>query len=128
MKNPKPVILTQEQLEKLCEEWKKILSLQAWEIHVKIVRVSEFANKNGVAHVHMEREHNEALIRILDPLDYPSNTPVPQDMEHSLVHELIHILWDVTIDSFDPAHEAHVQWERSINLTVRALLKLKRGK
>jgi hypothetical protein len=33
----------------------------------------------------------EAIIRILDPVDYPENKIFTQDMERTLVHELLHL-------------------------------------
>lgn len=50
-----------------------------------------------------------ATIRILDPIDYPENLIIEQDMEKTLVHELLHLHFaplyaDTDDKSIDDAH------------------------
>lgn len=48
-------------------------------------------NLKGNAEIEATLPKRMATIRILDPVDYPDGLAEPQDMELSLVHELLHI-------------------------------------
>jgi hypothetical protein len=84
------IILTQEQLEKKLEEWQKRLRLQDWIIKVRIARASELP-EGSMACVRATLAKKTAGILILDPIDYEPDLMLPQDMENSLVHELLHL-------------------------------------
>jgi hypothetical protein len=84
------VILTQEELEQNLQEWQKRLRLQDWIIDAKIKRDRDLPG-NVEASVNWVLTKKMASISILDPMDYPPDAMVPQDMENSLVHELLHL-------------------------------------
>lgn len=84
------VILTEDQLRGKCAEWQKILRLQDWIITLRITRQRDM-NLKGNAEIEATLPKRMATIRILDPVDYPDGLAEPQDMELSLVHELLHI-------------------------------------
>ncbi|MBD8007456.1 hypothetical protein [Bacillus norwichensis] len=87
----KEIIFTQAQLEQKLKEWQQRLRLQDWIIKVGIVREKQFCVADRAAEVVWTLEKKMASIRILDPLDYPEDCMEPQDMESSLVHELLHL-------------------------------------
>lgn len=84
------VIFTDEQLQEKLKEWQKRLRLQDWIITAKIKRGRDLSN-DSQANVHYVLPKKMATISIMDPIDYPPDSMVPQDMEDSLVHELLHL-------------------------------------
>jgi len=68
----------------------------------------------------------QAVIRIISPDDYPFDASFPQDIEKTLVHELLHLMFapfDVGCDTSE-----YVAQHQAIELLSRALVKLKREK
>jgi hypothetical protein len=84
------VILTQEELGQKLQEWQKRLRLQDWIIKVRTARAYELPEAS-MACVNSTLENKTASILILDPIDYEPGLMLPQDMENSLVHELLHL-------------------------------------
>ena len=72
--------------------------------------------------VQISLETEQALIRVLSPQDYP-NTPFEQDMEVSVVHELLHISMKYFADPENCTLE-HTNLEAFIERTARLLVKL----
>ncbi|GIO33249.1 hypothetical protein J2TS6_43900 [Paenibacillus albilobatus] len=85
------VILTEEELRAKCAEWQKILRLQDWIVDVGISRRRDMNLENAQAEIVPSLQKRMASVRILDSVDYPPDCSEPQDMELSLVHELLHI-------------------------------------
>ena len=85
------VILTEDELQQLCAEYQKVLRLQDWTIVVRVLRARDFELKDCVGECRWVLPRKEAIIHILDPVDYPPGDKFPQDMERSLVHELLHL-------------------------------------
>ncbi|MFA5880550.1 MAG: hypothetical protein WC834_00015 [Eubacteriales bacterium] len=83
-------IFTEEELKEKCLEWQKILRLQDWTIVVHIERQRDLPD-GAQANVRYTLSTKKALIRLVDATDYPPDSMLPQDMEHSLVHELLHL-------------------------------------
>lgn len=79
-----------DQLTKLCRQWQEKLGLAHWKIGLRICRAEELKMQNVQATNEISLTTECALISILDSKDYP-DTPFEQDMEVSLVHELLHI-------------------------------------
>lgn len=120
------VILTEEELRAKCDEWKKILRLQDWLTNTRIRREHDFQNEDSVAEIIPSLPKRMATIRILDPVDYPPDLSEPQDMELSLVHELLHIhLFPLFSDREDEMRR--IAEEQAIEAISRALVDLHRG-
>lgn len=120
---PKTVALTPEQLQERLAYWQKVLRLQDWNIYARIVRGYEMENPNAMAHINVVYCNKSAIIRIMDPIDYEPDIVTPQDMEQSLVHELLHIhLWALNDD------DTHNEMEQAIEAMSMALVQLERGK
>jgi len=118
------VIFTEDQLQEKCAEWQKILRLQDWIVSVSIVRERDIGLENTMGTINPTLEKRMAKIRILDPVDYPSGLMEPQDMELTLVHELLHLhLWPFTETLEGPLHVAE---EQSIEAISRGLVELRR--
>ncbi|WP_157800947.1 hypothetical protein [Bacillus solitudinis] len=91
------VILSQEELEERLAYWQEKLRLRDWIITIRIVREKEM-DPNRAAEISWTLSKKMASVRILDPIDYPDGLMAMQDMENSLVHELLHL-------HFAPIHE-----------------------
>lgn len=113
-----------DRLEELLEEWKSILHLEQWDIVLRISRQKDFLEEDSQGEVTFNDVDCQAIIRILDPVDW-TDTPFKQDMEVTLVHELLHLVYAY----FEPEDSNSLQytlWHRSIDSTARVLVSLKR--
>src|SRR5258708_5979510 len=71
--------------------WQTRLKLDDWHISVVVAPAAELRQQT-VGNVHWVLDKKTAVIRILDPADYHLQwRPMLQDMEFTVVHELIHV-------------------------------------
>lgn len=123
----KEVILTEDELREKCVEWQKILRLQDWIITILITRERHMGCSSRIAEIEAKLPKRMATIRILDPIDYPTGLSEDQDMELSLVHELLHIhLFPLFADREDEMRM--VAEEQAIEAISRGLIHLSRMK
>ena len=111
-------------LEELLEEWKSILHLEQWDIELRRSRQIDFLEEDNQGEVTFNKVECQAIIRILDHTD-SVDTPFKQDMEKTLVHELLHLIYA----DFEPEDSNSLQytlWHRSIDSMARVLVSLKR--
>lgn len=120
------VIFNQDELRQLCAEWQKILRLQDWDVVVQISRRDDTFGNSTMGQVRFNLELKQALIKIIDPIDYPTNVIYPQDMETTLVHELLHLHFA----PFDAENDtpAEIAQEQAIEAISKGLVALKRSK
>lgn len=118
-------IVNEERLRELCKEWQERLGLQSWNVKTGIYRERNFCGPERQG----ENEYNLAtgtsLIRILDPVDYPESK-FKQDMEVTLVHELLHLVFAPFEPDEDSKELEQKFMERAICQLSGALVKLKR--
>jgi hypothetical protein len=107
----KEVILTEEQLQQKLKEWQKRLRLQDWIIKVRLARALELP-ENSMGCVHVVLPKKMAIIKVLDPIDYDSSLMLPQDMEDTLVHELLHLHLEPILHGIDDSK--HIEVEQAI--------------
>ena len=108
VKSPPKALSPNQQLQRLARKWIRRLNLTAFnKIQVSFAPESEMEEALGVAY--WTPEYKTAVIKILAP-DNPEDDE--QDVERTLVHELLHIMMqghrtmdDVT-KTYDPAFEA----------------------
>lgn len=84
---------TFEQLaDRLLKKWQEILRLQDWDIYLKIGRFHEVHNE-ALAHCRHSTTKNSAEIMLRAPQDLrPTESwPGDNDVELTIVHELLHI-------------------------------------
>jgi hypothetical protein len=119
------VVFTEEELRLECAEWQKILRLQDWIINLRICRERDMSESDRNAEIEANLPKRMATIRILDPIDYPPGLVEEQDMELSLVHELLHIhLFPLFADREDEMRM--VAEEQAIEAISRGLIELHR--
>jgi hypothetical protein len=108
--------------------WQKRLNLQDWDIALEVVRSSELRPKT-LGNIRWDTEKKTAVIRVLDPADYP--LPFPEmldDIEFTVVHELIHLEIAPVLSHFTRSEADRSQEEHAVNHMAEALLHLDRGR
>lgn len=83
------VVYTNERLEEKLAYWQKRLRLSDWIIKIDIARQKEFSASDRIGEIAYNVYTKTAHIKILDPVDYDDWDK--QDMERTLVHELVHL-------------------------------------
>lgn len=118
-------IVDETGLRELLKVWEEILNLQSWDVKTGIYRERDFCGPERQG----ENEYNLAtgtsLIRILDPADYPESK-FKQDMEITLVHELLHLLFAPFEPDEGNNELEHKFMERAICQLSEVLVRLKR--
>jgi hypothetical protein len=121
---PQECILTLEELNKLCEEWKSVLGLENWNTSIKICRDDDM--EGGAGHCHWVLPIQCADIKILDHVDwYKIIDHFPQDMEKTIVHELLHCRFAV-IDKAEDGTLEELILHQNIDMLACALVGIKR--
>lgn len=117
-------ILTNEQLQERLAYWQKVLRLQDWTIRVAFRHVVDMEPGNE-AEVDTNFPLKRAAIAIVYPDEYRSRVGWPQEVEESLVHELLHLHlepWQVEKGSLE-----YVLQEQAVESLAHALVELARG-
>lgn len=117
-------IFTEDELKKLCAFWQNQLKLNNWRIAIGIERKTAFNNSQSTGEIEFVSALNKAVIKILDPSDYPQS-PFEQDMEISLVHELLHLHFAL----FEPKSDDSLEFlimESTIEQLANILVEMKR--
>lgn len=112
-KTPKFEIKTQDELEKLAEEWIKDLRLQEWEISVRLVNDIIFYEQHITGINKINALEKKAIINIMSMDGYYDSYEDAEvfdyDMEATLVHELLHCTFcettDLAVEQLTPKEE-----------------------
>lgn len=119
------IILDDEQLQQRLVYWQKKLNLSDWKIEAHIKRGRDM-REDCAGSINWVLPNKQAIISILDSVDYPDNTTGVQDMENTLVHELLHLhLAPIAEDSRENEHYTLFE-EWAINSIADALIDLER--
>lgn len=102
--------------------WQQRLNLQDWKISIVMAHQSELKPKT-LGNIHWESDKKTAVIRVLDASDYkiPFRETL-DDMEFTVVHELIHL----ELSSLPRSDASRREEEHAVNQITDALLKLDR--
>ena len=111
------------QVEQWTKAWQKRLDLNDWRITTQIVRVWDL-KPDTLGNLHWNSDTRTATIRVLNPVDYELPvTDVPQDIEYTIVHELVHL--QLSVLPRDPSTK-NIE-ERVVNKISEALFQLEKG-
>jgi hypothetical protein len=103
--------------------WQQRLHLDEWTIEARVVRKSEL-KPDTLGNLKWNLANHTAVIRILSPLDYDMPAAdVPEDMEYTVVHELIHLQLAVLPRDLN----AKGTEEQVVNRIADALMALEKG-
>ena len=84
-------LVSDEQVQGWVKRWQDRLRLQDWKVEARIVRKADL-KPDTLGNLKWNSEDKTATIKVLDPRDYDLATErIPQDMELTVVHELIHL-------------------------------------
>ena len=114
--------MTKEELQALLAKWQLILRLQDWDIDIMFVRPYELDPHTGGQVIRLDGK-KAARIKVLDPDSYDPCLIVKQDVEYTVVHELVHIHFAI-IDDFKGSDDT--LYEQAIHRMATALLFLDR--
>jgi hypothetical protein len=114
---------SQRQLDAWLREWRKALRLQDWNVKIECKREKdmEFAACHGLCNYSTSLKN--ATITIRDSLDFKDGGGWPEDVEATVVHELLHL-------HFAPIHISkglgNTLQEQAIEVLAQCLVALKR--
>ena len=112
-----------DRIQALTHTWQQRLHLDEWNIETRIVRKSEL-KPDTLGNLKWNLANHTAVIRVLSPLDYDMPAAdVPEDMEYTVVHELIHL--QLAVLPRDP--NAKETEEQVVNRLADALMALEKG-
>ncbi len=115
--------MTKPDLKALVAEWQFRLKLQDWDVRVRYCRRYDMPAAQGECRY--TPEDKKAVVTILDPNDYEPNDFWPQDVEETVVHELLHLHLG-TIVTIDAKDDRSTVQEQVINAIAHALVETKR--
>jgi hypothetical protein len=108
--------------------WQNRLNLKDWNISIILSPATDL-KPDTLGHIHWDRDTKTAVIQVLDPADYhlPQNEML-QDMEFTIVHELIHLNFGPVLSDFRRSEANRREEEQAVNHMADALLKLDRNR
>lgn len=109
-----------KQLPDVMHKWQHVLHLDAWDIRIKLCRQSEMLDPNVQGENNWTLATRQSVIHVLDPVDYPADTEFEQDMEQTVVHELLHLHF-APFEPEDDMGLAYLAMEQTIELLARVL-------
>lgn len=87
--------MTIDELVECSKYWIPLLGLSDWKIVLKVVHQADMCEEEErQGEVLYSLTGKQAIVKILDPADW-NNDDFMQDMEKTLVHELLHLRFDV---------------------------------
>jgi len=107
--------------------WQNRLNLKNWNISVILAPTADF-KPNTLGNIRWDLVQKTAVIRVLDPADYHlPQSEMLQDMEVTIVHELIHLSFASVMSDLQCSRANHGEEEQAVSHLTDALLKLDRN-
>jgi hypothetical protein len=104
--------------------WQQRLNLTDWKISIIMSHPADLKPKT-LGNIHWDADKKSAVIRVLDASDYRlPYREMLEDMEFTVVHELIHL----ELSSLPRSEASRREEEHAVNTIADALLKLDRKK
>jgi hypothetical protein len=122
--------VSEEELRERLEYWQRVLRLQDWRIDVQRVGSDKLGVDLGDVTTDSSARH--AMVQILseeakDPTNpWQKTFPIYYDEEYTLVHELLHIVFDELIEHSAEDSDKNHREEQAINAVAEALITLGR--
>jgi len=102
--------------------WQKRLALQDWKVSVFMVHPADLRQRT-LGNIHWDPDKKTAVIHVMDAADYQTSfRDAVNDMEFTVVHELIHL----EMVSLPRSEASHSEEEHVINHLADALLQFDR--
>lgn len=100
--------------------WCKHLKLEEWQVSIAMVRRDSLRPKT-LGKIQWDKKRKTAVIEVMDPSDYRlSFRPMLDDMEFTVVHELVHL----SLASLPRSEASRSSEEHAVNRLAEALVRL----
>jgi hypothetical protein len=120
---PAKAVVPEDRIQALTRKWQERLRLGEWKIETRVVRQIDL-KPDTLGNLKWNLANRTAVIRVLSPLDYQMPAAdVPEDMEYTVVHELLHL--QLAVLPRDP--NAKTTEEQVVNRLADALMALDKG-
>ncbi len=116
----------QELAEELVATWQKVLRLQDWTVEVSVVPMSAMPTFTHHAETRMSLTLKRATMKVLRPEDAELVAPSKYDMEATIVHELLHLHWEILLRDLEENSTERFLAEQAIDLCAEGYVGLKR--
>jgi hypothetical protein len=121
------------QLQELADFWITQLQLEAWDIRVMFGSKDDLLDDDGGIADGISLQIysvEKAVIKVLTQESHRKDVeteewPFKQDMEVTLVHELLHLAWEPFRPKIDGSTE-YLMWHTQLDRTAKLLVELKR--
>lgn len=117
--------MKRKKLEALLREWQKVLGLQDWDVEIFFVPTESIDKEAGIVEYYPPLK--KAYIKISDPKTLVEDEIFPFGLEHTIVHELLHLHAE-PFDTFEEGTHEYKALEVMINKTAKALVQMKEEK
>lgn len=121
--------MTEAELQALTDDWRIRLRLQDWDIRARFGKRRDVPG-NAVGECEWRRHPRQALITVVRPEEIGESVFTdlfPEDIEETVVHELLHIYWVPFSKIIENGSHEDAAMEQAINALAACLVALKRG-
>jgi hypothetical protein len=110
-------------LETFVDKWKTRLRVADWQLTASYAHQHQFSSVGAEAQCNWQSQLKRAQLLVLEPDEYHDEQGFPQDIEESVVHELLHLHF-AAID--DTTGLKGTVFEQAIECIATALVALDR--
>lgn len=103
--------------------WQHQLKLDDWKISLTVARRDDLKS-HTLGGIRWDKHKRSATIQVLDPADYPTPAAAMEDIEVTIVHELVHL----NLSSLPRTDASRKSEELAVNRLTDALLRLHRSR
>jgi hypothetical protein len=114
---------TQRQLDAWLREWQKVLRLQDWNVRIECKREREMEHPDCHGLNSYSLALKNATIQVRHSLDFRDAGGFPEDIEATIVHELVHLHF---AGFYTDKGLANTLQEQAIEVIAQSLVALKR--
>ena len=119
------VLVSDRDLQRLCDWWRDELNLKSWDIEARFFKAYEKTEYLG--HIEFDANNYTAKVRIRREEHAAPDSLDKYDVETTLLHELVHLLFWSFSDYAKENRNLKVEYERATEMVARSLVRLKRG-
>ena len=114
-----PKIYSEEQLNEFCKQYQKILRIEDWKIRVSLIDQEDMEGSDGK--VSRSSETKQAYIRIPSAETWGKSFHFgEQNMRATLIHELLHVVFNFCEPEYPEDDARLALWELSIDSIANA--------
>jgi hypothetical protein len=120
--------VTRRQLRSICSYWQRELRLMDWVVNLRFVYGDEIVEDgHWLAQVSADNRYQEAWLDVLHPKKRPEHHASDEDLEKSIVHELLHIKFSMWKEMVGQDDECFGE-ELAVNHIAELLVRMRHSK